>query len=216
MGLSFTTAAGPHQGSHSQVPSPAGHMTIFYSLRFETPSTWRARSSHLYPPGIRWPSYTPKYWAPFSSPPTTFRATVEVFGPAFTRAALSQSQLFYAWRFTANQFVLARSPLRPTTSNFIFQLVRERVCRLQLLMALASAVILRPESRGTHDHILQSQIRDSLNLEGQVVVFIVFTAPLTITACLFLFHYCGFQPSCHIILQHPIAVANGLNLQGLS
>jgi hypothetical protein len=30
-----------------------------------------------------------------------------------------------------------------------------------LLLVLASAVILRSESRGTHDHILLSQIRDS-------------------------------------------------------
>jgi hypothetical protein len=33
---------------------------------------------------------------------------------------------------------------------------------------LASEVILRSESRGTHDHILLSQIRDSPNQEGQV------------------------------------------------
>jgi hypothetical protein len=33
-------------------------------------------------------------------------------------------------------------------------LTRERVCRLQLLLALASAVILGSESRGTRDHIL--------------------------------------------------------------
>jgi hypothetical protein len=42
------------------------------------------------------------------------------------------------------------------------------VCSLQLLLALASAVILRSETRGTHDHILLSQVRDSPNLEGQV------------------------------------------------
>jgi hypothetical protein len=34
----------------------------------------------------------------------------------------SQSELVYDWRFTANQFVLATSPLRFTTSNFIFEL----------------------------------------------------------------------------------------------
>jgi hypothetical protein len=34
----------------------------------------------------------------------------------------SQSELLYDWQFTANQFVLATSPLRLTTSNFIFQL----------------------------------------------------------------------------------------------
>jgi hypothetical protein len=33
-------------------------------------------------------------------------------------------------------------------------LTRERVCRLQLLLVLASAVILRSESRRTRDHIL--------------------------------------------------------------
>jgi hypothetical protein len=39
-------------------------------------------------------------------------------------------------------------------------LLRGRVCRLQLLLALANAVILGSESRGTRDHILLSQIRD--------------------------------------------------------
>jgi hypothetical protein len=51
-------------------------------------------------------------------------------------------------------------------------LTSERVCRLQLLLVLASAVILGSESRGTRDHILLSQIRDSPNLEGHVPVFI--------------------------------------------
>jgi hypothetical protein len=39
-------------------------------------------------------------------------------------------------------------------------MTRERVCRLQLLMAIASAVIFGSESRGTRDRILLSQIRD--------------------------------------------------------
>jgi hypothetical protein len=51
-------------------------------------------------------------------------------------------------------------------------LSRERVCRLQLLIVLANAVILGSESLGTHDHILLSQIRDLPNLEGQVAIFI--------------------------------------------
>jgi hypothetical protein len=37
---------------------------------------------------------------------------------------------------------------------------------------LTNTDILRSESRGTHEHILLSQIRDSPNLEGQVLVFI--------------------------------------------
>jgi hypothetical protein len=51
-------------------------------------------------------------------------------------------------------------------------LTRGWVCSLQLLLALAGAVILRFKSCGTHDHILLSQILDSLNLEGQVPVCI--------------------------------------------
>jgi hypothetical protein len=97
----------------------------------------------------------------------------------------SESGLLYDWRFTANKFVSATCPLRFTTSNFIFQLntcgysphvtsslTRGCVCRLQLLLVLASTVILRSESRGTHDHILVSQIRDSPSLGGQVLVFL--------------------------------------------
>jgi hypothetical protein len=50
--------------------------------------------------------------------------------------------------------------------------MRGWVCRLQLLLALASAVILCSESHGTHDHIFLSQNRDSPNLEDQEPVFI--------------------------------------------
>jgi hypothetical protein len=93
-------------------------------------------------------------------------------------------QLLYDWRFTTNQFILATSPLRLTTSNFFFQLntcsyspyvtislMRRWVCRLQLLLALASAAVLRSESHGSHDQIILSQILYYAKLEGQVPVF---------------------------------------------
>jgi hypothetical protein len=51
-------------------------------------------------------------------------------------------------------------------------LTRGWVCKLQLLLVLASALILGSESRGTHDHILLSQFRYSPNLEDQFPVFI--------------------------------------------
>jgi hypothetical protein len=38
------------------------------------------------PSGTGWLSYTPRHWVPFTSLPTTRRATVEVFEPASTRA----------------------------------------------------------------------------------------------------------------------------------
>jgi hypothetical protein len=96
-----------------------------------------------------------------------------------------ESVLLYDWRFKTNQFVLAISPLRLTATIFILQLntcgyspyvtssmTREWVCRLQLLLVLASAVIHRSESRGTNYHSVLSQIRDSPNLEGQVSLFV--------------------------------------------
>jgi hypothetical protein len=58
------------------------------------------------------------------------------------------------------------------SSHVIFSLTRGWVCTLQSLLVLASAVNLRSESSGTHDHILLSQTRDSLKLEDQVPVFI--------------------------------------------
>jgi hypothetical protein len=39
--------------------------------------------------------------------------------------------------------------------------MRGLVCRLQFLLALASAVIVGSESSGTHDHTLLPQIGDS-------------------------------------------------------
>jgi hypothetical protein len=80
---------------------------------------------------------------------------------------------------------LGDKPLETCNQKFIFQLntcgycpyvtsslTRGLVCRLQLLLVLASAVILRSESHGIHDHIILSQVRDSHNLEGQVPVFL--------------------------------------------
>jgi hypothetical protein len=51
-------------------------------------------------------------------------------------------------------------------------LTRGWAYRIQLLLVLASAFVLRSESRRTHDHILLSQIRYFPNLEDQVFVFI--------------------------------------------
>jgi hypothetical protein len=76
---------------------------------------------------------------------------------------------------------------KPTETNnqrFFFQLnscgyspyvtsslTRCWVCRLQVMLALASTVIFGSESSGTHDHIFLSQIRDSPILGGHVPLF---------------------------------------------
>jgi hypothetical protein len=80
---------------------------------------------------------------------------------------------------------LGAKPLETNDQQFSFQLIpcghslyvtysltRGWICRLQLLLVLASAVILGSEPSGTHDHILLPQIRNFPNLEGQVPVFI--------------------------------------------
>jgi hypothetical protein len=76
---------------------------------------------------------------------------VKYYNAFYKKSVLSEaesgSELLYDWRFTANQFVLATSPLRPTTSNFISQLntcghrlyvtsslTRRWVCPLELLL----------------------------------------------------------------------------------
>jgi hypothetical protein len=97
----------------------------------------------------------------------------------------SESELLYESRFTANQFVLATSLLRPMTRMFIFQLNtcgnssyvtwslrRKRVCCLQLVLDVASAATFGLESRKTRDRISLPQCRDSPNLEDQAFVFI--------------------------------------------
>jgi hypothetical protein len=95
-----------------------------YCLRFETPPAWSVRFPFLYPPGTEWPSYTPRYWVPFSLPPMTYRTMVEVSEPSSTRVTgliqltLPQPQLIYDWPFTSNQFVLASSLLMLITIFF--------------------------------------------------------------------------------------------------
>jgi hypothetical protein len=79
-------------------------------------------------------------------------------------------------------FRLDDKPLETQTSNLIFNWRWESLCKIlpeeriglsfQLLLTLASAVILGSESRGTYNYILLSQIRDSPKPENQVLVFI--------------------------------------------
>jgi hypothetical protein len=66
-------------------PSPAGFMTTFYYLRFETPLDLEGQVPVFITPRKGWPGCTPRHWVPFSSSPTTRRATMEVFDPASTR-----------------------------------------------------------------------------------------------------------------------------------
>jgi hypothetical protein len=75
------------------------------------------------------------------------------------------------WR-SVSQYVLVSNPIWGLWPDIYYcltvtvlflgapSLTRGRVCGLQLLLLLASAVFVRSESIGTHDHILLSQIWD--------------------------------------------------------
>jgi hypothetical protein len=157
-------------------------MTIFYCLRSETPPTCRARSPYLYPPGTGWSSYTPRALG------SLFVASYDSqsYGGIRNRLHTGRLQLVVTLRLAVyRQSVrLCDRPLRLTTSNFFQQNIcghspyvissrtRGWVCRLQLLLVLASAVFSWSESHGTHDHILLTQIWDCLKLEGQVFLFL--------------------------------------------
>jgi hypothetical protein len=83
-------------------PSPA-ELRQYFTVSFETHSTWSARSLYLYHPGTGWPSYTPGHWDPFSLPLTIPRA----MGLKF--------KLYCDWR-SVGQFVFLSDPhLGPVT-----------------------------------------------------------------------------------------------------
>jgi hypothetical protein len=96
----------------------------------------------------------------------------------------SKSKLCYDRRSVGQSVLVSTTHQRPKTRFFFIvrqlrvcwhgapSLTKGRVCRLQLLLALASAVILGTKSHGTHYHILLTQILDSPNLEGHVPVLI--------------------------------------------
>jgi hypothetical protein len=78
----------------------------------------------------------------------------------YDRWSVGQSVLEYNTQLgLATRFLITLWQLRVCWYE-AFSLTRGRVCHLQLLLALANAVILGSEPLGTRDHILLSQIRD--------------------------------------------------------
>jgi hypothetical protein len=125
--LSFTIVAGP---------SPAGLMTTFYCLRFGAPPTWRVL---------------------FSSPLTTRRATVKVFDASSTRESflLGRVESYVTTDGQSASVSWNKAPIWGLRPDIYYchkvvglmmrgslSLGKGWVCRLQLLLGLASAIIL--------------------------------------------------------------------------
>jgi hypothetical protein len=129
-------------------------MTNFYSLRFETPPTWRARSPYLYPPGTGWPGFTPRHWV-------LFKTESEFESESYVTTVWSRP-VFLGLKHPSgvyDQIFIKVRQFRGCCRGAL-SLTRGWVCHLQWLLGLVSAVILLSESCGTRDHILLSQIRD--------------------------------------------------------
>jgi hypothetical protein len=135
--------------------SAAGLMITFDGLRLETAPTWRTRSPYLYPTRTGWPSYTPRHWVPF-------RRLLRLAGLRwkYLTPPESESESYVTTDGQSASLSWNKSPIWDLRPDFYYCLMRGWVCRLQLVLALPSAVILGFESRGTRDHILLSLIRD--------------------------------------------------------
>jgi hypothetical protein len=115
-GLSFTIAAGSRQQSHSRVRVPRDSWPYFTVSHSRLPQSG-GPGPHIYIP---------------QAPGSIFVASYDSQGCGggirtllHARVNPSQSQeLLYDWRFMANQFVLAPSPLRITSRDFLTETLR--------------------------------------------------------------------------------------------
>jgi hypothetical protein len=115
--------------------SPTGPMTVFYSPRFETPPTWRARSPYLFPldTGFLFHClWLAELRCRYSNPPPRW-------DDRLTGKSESESKLLNDWRYIASQFVLAWSSFRRTT--------REKT-PLPTVLLLFSPCLLPPSTDG--------------------------------------------------------------------
>jgi hypothetical protein len=110
----------------------------YFTVSFETPPTWTAKSPYSYPPGIGWPSFIPGHWVPFPSPLTTLRATVEVFQPASTRATEVQVEVNLRPAVSRPDCLGVRSP--SGTRDQFFSLLRISFRQLLLCYFVAPSL----------------------------------------------------------------------------
>jgi hypothetical protein len=132
-------------------------VTTFYSLRFESPPAWWEKSPYLCPPGAEWPAYIPVQWVPFSSPPTTLRATVEGFEPAYMRG---QPQLrgpgFHYRVFSRYRGNIVSTEVFPSNGRCTV------TCLLSCYLAMGLCVTILMDGKGKERNVIFSLLSPRL------------------------------------------------------
>jgi hypothetical protein len=111
----------------------------------------------------------PFFWAPElsrSQLPASNSSSLQWLSPSSSLVIATESESDITTDSQSASLSWNKAPIWGLRPDFYYcqtiacLLTRGRVCRLQLLLALASAVLFGSDSRGTRDHILLSQIRD--------------------------------------------------------
>jgi hypothetical protein len=150
--LSFTVAAGPRQRSHSGVRIPRDLLPYLTVSNSRLPQPGGSGPRIPNPQEQGGPFYTLRHWLPFSSPPTTRRATVEVFKPVCTQAQLGVSHRIY------------KNPVR--TSQETHSITTAETSRLMLF---GGKVAVYCENHTEHINTLCGQNAETLYVRMQSV-----------------------------------------------
>jgi hypothetical protein len=181
---SFTIAAGPHQRSHSRVrvawDSRPYFMVSDSRLPFSSSPTIRRATVEVVSQSVSLGvephlELTTSYLLLFDSYSLVFLGLPlwREDGSVFQIMLLSGQSYFTTdgllpissfWRRapwdSRPEYIFSHLNTCGHSPYIISSLTRRWVCHMLLLLALASVFILGSEFRGTHDHILLSQIRD--------------------------------------------------------
>jgi hypothetical protein len=149
MGLSFTIAAGPRQRNHSQ---PSNRVARLYRQEFGSLFRRLLRLA-----GLRW-KHSTRLLHGGDNPCLSL---ILVLRPTVSQAVCLSWNEAFIWGLQPDFYVITIRQLWVSWRRALSQ-TRERICRLQMLLVLASAVILEFESLGISDHIILSQIRSRL------------------------------------------------------
>jgi hypothetical protein len=121
MGLLFTIAAGPRRSSHSQARVPRDSWPYFTASDSRLSQPGESGPRIYIPQEQGGPVIKPRHWVPFSSPPVSRRAAMEVFDPASTRALLKAVRVrVILWLTVSLSVCLCVEPCLGLMTRYLF------------------------------------------------------------------------------------------------